>query len=193
MTDSDEGKDARFVLPIYPRAYHVLHCNSCWREFKDGETVWQFQVFAPSYVYLCGSCAKVVPYIPDFNPNGSKEPAQVNWSWLWIRVIVLKRDNYACRLNERPDAPLKDHLFDTEVHHIVPRKDGGTNNFENLITLCEGCHKATFKNGYGGIPRKEQAQLLLTPMPSEGRWAFPTTPKIKVAVESPTKDRSEKP
>lgn len=28
----------------------------------------------------------------------------------------------------------------TEVHHIKPLADGGTNNFENLMPLCKSCH-----------------------------------------------------
>lgn len=27
-----------------------------------------------------------------------------------------------------------------EVHHIVPLSEGGTHNFENLISLCKSCH-----------------------------------------------------
>ena len=28
----------------------------------------------------------------------------------------------------------------TEVHHVKPLADGGTNNFENLMPLCKPCH-----------------------------------------------------
>ena len=29
---------------------------------------------------------------------------------------------------------------DAEVHHIIPLKQGGTNHFDNLMTLCKRCH-----------------------------------------------------
>jgi 5-methylcytosine-specific restriction endonuclease McrA len=31
--------------------------------------------------------------------------------------------------------------IDLECHHILPIKDGGDNNLENLVTLCYDCHK----------------------------------------------------
>ncbi len=27
-----------------------------------------------------------------------------------------------------------------EVHHILPLSDGGTNDFDNLVSLCKSCH-----------------------------------------------------
>ena len=29
-----------------------------------------------------------------------------------------------------------------EVHHVVPLADGGTNDFDNLMSLCKSCHSA---------------------------------------------------
>lgn len=170
----------KLVLSIYPRQYRTLVCNSCRRGFIDRELVWQFEILAPSYVYLCGDCAKIVPIVTDFDPLGSKEEPQVNWSWLWIRQIVLKRDNYKCRLdNDDNFKSRQEHWAETEVHHIIPRKDGGTDNFKNLLTLCEPCHRITFKNGYAGLPHRDPTQLILQSMPSEGRFAFPNTPKVR--------------
>ncbi len=28
----------------------------------------------------------------------------------------------------------------TEVHHVIPLADGGTNDMGNLLPLCKGCH-----------------------------------------------------
>jgi len=36
----------------------------------------------------------------------------------------------------------------TEVHHIVPIRDGGTNDYGNLVSLCKSCHsKITARDG----------------------------------------------
>lgn len=54
-------------------------------------------------------------------------------SWDQTRKAVLSRDNYACRSCRR-----KDNLT---VDHIVQLSQGGTNNMENLQTLCKYCHE----------------------------------------------------
>jgi hypothetical protein len=42
------------------------------------------------------------------------------------------------------------HLHKVQVHHIVPREDGGTDDIENAIPLCPNCHDevhATYTSG----------------------------------------------
>lgn len=53
-----------------------------------------------------------------------------------VKSYVLYRDNYECKYCKGKS---KDNRL--EVHHIVQRKDGGSNNQENLITLCSLHHK----------------------------------------------------
>ena len=51
------------------------------------------------------------------------------------REAVLHRDNYTCQCCGKKHVKL-------EVHHIIFRSMGGTDDERNLITLCEKCHKA---------------------------------------------------
>lgn len=51
------------------------------------------------------------------------------------REAVLHRDNYTCQCCGKKHVRL-------EVHHIIFRCMGGTDDERNLITLCEKCHKA---------------------------------------------------
>lgn len=51
------------------------------------------------------------------------------------RRAVLSRDRYRC---QRPGCT---HNRFLEVHHIVPRHQGGSNVIENLITFCGACHR----------------------------------------------------
>ena len=51
------------------------------------------------------------------------------------REAVLNRDNYTCQCCGKKHVRL-------EVHHIIFRNLGGTDDEKNLITLCEKCHKA---------------------------------------------------
>ncbi len=53
------------------------------------------------------------------------------------KVAILIRDNYTCQKCKLEDKTAKK----LEIHHIKPIVFGGTNDKENLITLCSVCHK----------------------------------------------------
>ena len=57
-----------------------------------------------------------------------------------LRHYILFRDHYTCQCCKSQKGTL-------EVHHIVPRNNGGGNQPENLITLCHDCHKAVHNDG----------------------------------------------
>ena len=57
-----------------------------------------------------------------------------NYGYSSRREAVLHRDNYTCQCCGKKNCRL-------EVHHIKFRSNGGTDDEENLITLCEDCHK----------------------------------------------------
>ena len=56
-----------------------------------------------------------------------------NYGYSSRREAILHRDNYTCQCCGKKNCRL-------EVHHIKFRRDGGTDDEENLITLCKGCH-----------------------------------------------------
>lgn len=60
-----------------------------------------------------------------------------NYGFENTKAMVLNRDDYTCQCchGKHKDS----HL---EVHHIVFRSQGGSDESENLITLCHTCHKA---------------------------------------------------
>ena len=59
----------------------------------------------------------------------------VNYGYANAREHALVRDNYTCQCCGKKNCRL-------EVHHIIFRSNGGSDDLENLITLCEDCHKA---------------------------------------------------
>ncbi len=90
----------------------------------------------------------------DFQPEGSRlEEAR---SWAMVRRLTLERDEFRCRVcNSQGKVRWRGWRLEPvglEVHHIIPLKDGGTHHPWNLITLCEGCHRATFRRDYKGVP-----------------------------------------
>ena len=52
--------------------------------------------------------------------------------WREIRQEVLRRDNHQCQVCGKE--------YSGQVHHILPRSQGGTNELSNLITFCGKCH-----------------------------------------------------
>lgn len=57
-----------------------------------------------------------------------------NYGYASRRSAILHRDNYTCQCCGKKNTRL-------EVHHIKFRSIGGTDDEENLITLCKDCHK----------------------------------------------------
>lgn len=61
----------------------------------------------------------------------------LNYGFENTKAMVLNRDNYTCQYckGKHKDSKL-------EVHHIVFRSQGGSDEQANLITLCHTCHKS---------------------------------------------------
>lgn len=59
-----------------------------------------------------------------------------NYGFENTKTKVLNRDNYICQhcKGRRKDSKL-------EVHHIIYRSNGGSDEEDNLVTLCHACHK----------------------------------------------------
>ena len=51
-----------------------------------------------------------------------------------VKQAVLSRDNYTCQNCGEKTGKL-------EVHHILFRSKGGSNRMDNLVVLCQDCHK----------------------------------------------------
>ena len=61
-----------------------------------------------------------------------------NYGFSSRKEAVMNRDFYTCQICGAKNTRL-------EVHHIVYRSKGGTDDEDNLITLCESCHKKIHK------------------------------------------------
>jgi hypothetical protein len=80
-----------------------------------------------------------------FDPHALKNPEVLQHTWLYQKGInygfantkayVLTRDGYAC---QQCKGKSKDQRL--EVHHVVFRSQGGSDEETNLLTLCKSCH-----------------------------------------------------
>ncbi len=66
--------------------------------------------------------------------NNARQTIPLNVRW-----AVLKRDKYKCAKCGR--SPSSNHKVELEVDHIIPVAKGGTNDIENLQTLCKDCNR----------------------------------------------------
>lgn len=58
--------------------------------------------------------------------------------WRRKREAVLKRDGYLCQPCKRMDRI----TLATEVDHVIPQAEGGSEDESNLQAICTDCHKA---------------------------------------------------
>jgi hypothetical protein len=80
-----------------------------------------------------------------FDPHALKNPAVLKNTWLYrqgtnfgfanTKAYVLDRDHYTCQSCHGKSKDSRLH-----VHHIIFRRNGGSDDESNLITLCESCH-----------------------------------------------------
>lgn len=67
--------------------------------------------------------------------------------WEQLRLQVLERDQHTCQ-----------RCFDitkkVEIHHKIPRKLGGIDSSENLISYCRKCHKIVEPSHIGKLSVK---------------------------------------
>lgn len=60
------------------------------------------------------------------------------------KAYIRYRDGHKC---QNPKCPNKNQKnIRLEVHHKIPRSEGGSDKPDNLITLCEHCHKGIHNN-----------------------------------------------
>ena len=69
--------------------------------------------------------------------------------WQEIRASVLVRDGRRCA-----DCSAVERAADLDIHHLVPRSAGGSDEPSNLITLCDGCHGARHPNLQVSLSRR---------------------------------------
>lgn len=63
--------------------------------------------------------------------------------------IIFERADQKCEwCGERTDSP--------EVHHIEQRSEDGSNEYDNLIALCPGCHALADKGGISKTKLEEK-------------------------------------
>ena len=110
---------------VPPVQIHVHQCPDCGKAETGGRTLGR----ADSERLECDAAIS--------------EPGQRNTTTVPPRTRrqVLARDRHECR------APGCHHRRFLEIHHVTPRRKGGANEADNLITLCAACHRLWHERG----------------------------------------------
>ena len=102
--------------------YYNYICEKCGKEFtsakiKNGRKI------------HCNNCKRKVNHFKDINQISSiKELSKRTITKILIRA---NKGCSICGWNEST----------CDIHHIIQRKDGGSNNMDNLILVCPNCHR----------------------------------------------------
>lgn len=108
---------------------------------------------------------------------------------------VLCRDKHTCQLCDAAKGNL-------QVHHVIWESEGGSDTPENLITLCEKCHKRVHRNPkvnaqvkalFAGVRKRYVPTTLLNSiMPAFHQWLCSRFPKVDVTYGFETKEKRRK-
>jgi len=93
-------------------------------------------------------------------PTTSRHTRGYGSSWDKLRIVILKRDNGLCQCNECQGGKVR-LTAANEVHHIISKAKGGTDDTDNLQAVNKDCHKR--------ITAAEQGRTL--------------KPKIKIGID----------
>ena len=109
---------------------------------------------------------------PDVQGKGYQDGNQKGY--YNTKAYVLDRDGYKCRSGRKVK-----HSKKLQVHHLVPRANGGANAPGNLLTLCETCHAALHDGEFsltGRRPRtKPASEMGVIKSQLKKRWEFEET------------------
>lgn len=107
-------------------------CQMCGKSFRRQKS--KVENFGGKYCSReCNSLSQVIP-----GTDGYRGP-----NWDQQRRLARKRDNYTC---QTCGIHQKQYGKALDVHHIVPFRDFGVDNYlqanhlENLVSLCKTCH-----------------------------------------------------
>lgn len=101
-----------------------------------------------------------------------KKPRTASTEWKWRRREAIIRDDYTCQECGVQGGPKGD--ADLEVHHITPVTEGGSDDLENLDTLCQSCHQrshAEMKGNSGHFETKYPTEDFLDAIANAGGTA----------------------
>ena len=88
-----------------------------------------------AYAVKRGRCADHQPV--GWKGKGTGSSRGYGWAWGRLRDKILERDGYVCQDRRACNGLTRA----TDVDHILPKAQGGTDSPDNLRAICPACHK----------------------------------------------------
>lgn len=125
-TNDIKEKISSSVKKYYEEHKFTYICEKCGREFKSNRT------FKKGRHIHCEECIQQRKHYKE-NPQSILDLSK--------RTIskILERANKGCAICGWNESTC-------DIHHIIERSKGGTNNLENLIVVCPNCHRVIHSN-----------------------------------------------
>lgn len=114
---------------IARRRTYIKKCEHCKKEFSVGGRFGK-KMSAKYCSKNCANLALSKPIDNYFLGKGSKKSA----IWRRLRREILEKYDNKCVLCGRN--------IKLQIHHIIPRDNGGKHNTNNLIPVCVKCHSS---------------------------------------------------
>ncbi len=125
-----EGNSAERTKAPYQIAVTLCeHCGRGWQE-SGGR---KYELSRADLEHACCDAERIGSLDPDDRKRAVQDVPPS------VRRFVHRRDGGRCKM---PGCRSTRCL---EIHHIVPRSLGGTNDPENLALICDGCHTAVHR------------------------------------------------
>ncbi|NLI73750.1 MAG: HNH endonuclease [Euryarchaeota archaeon] len=140
----------------------LVPCSNCNRRHRQGSTSQQLCVAWSEAKITLKMMRKIKKEGEKYYPEGTRElPYSDSTSavvrrlvWRRMKSAILRRDRYQCQECNIEFNRRRRKIFDPslrkgsggyrweslEVHHIIPRYEGGSDHPGNLMTLCPSCH-----------------------------------------------------
>lgn len=160
-------RKARFLNRIYrkhrgwlaPSVENKIYCHL--------KIIEKLHKILPIYKIIVETASFDIQKIKNSNIQGDEYQKGEQLGWTNVREYVLFRDGHQCQCCKGKS---RDKVLN--VHHIESRKTGG-NAPNNLITLCETCHKG-YHNGTVKLPKTIKRGMSFRDAAFMGimRWSF---------------------
>lgn len=131
-----------------------VKCMSCGKTFLRPDSYFKYHKLRGRSLYFCSKKCSGKFYSGGNSPlwiadrsklKNKKKSFRSSLAMKEWRKSVFIRDNYICRICR--DKSIKGHKVVLNAHHIIPIKqdEGLAFDINNGITLCEKCHKKTYR------------------------------------------------